>query len=191
MRLQLVERLGDRLLRRLRQLLAEPDHRRALLVARLHELRRLGLDPRLRLRDQLLLPLREPNELRLELTLRSLEVVLPAAQPVLDAPFGLGEHGRELLAGGALPLRHLGAALVGDPPLLRGEHRERVRAGALQQQPQLVRARLGLLADDRGHRRLRVGEHGVLRPRARARAAEQVGERDRAEYGDSGDGRED
>ena len=59
-RLQLLQRLRDRLLRRAFELLAQPEHRRTLLVGRGHELGGLGLDPRLRLGDQLLLALLEP-----------------------------------------------------------------------------------------------------------------------------------
>ena len=59
-RLQLLECFRHRRLRRALELLTQPQHGRALLLGRRDELCRLGLDSRLRLGDQLPLPLLEP-----------------------------------------------------------------------------------------------------------------------------------
>ncbi len=139
-RLQLVQRLRDGLLRRLLQLLAEPQHGRALLVARLHELRRLRLDPRLGLGDQRLLPLGEPAELGLEVPLSSLEVVLPGANAVLDTPLRLRRARPR--APRRPPARASATSARRSSAMRRSssaKQRERVRPRALQQRPQLGR----------------------------------------------------
>ena len=101
-RLELVERLGDRLLGGALQLLAKPRNRCALRLARLGELRRLGLDSHFCLGDQLPLPLLDPCELLCEAALGAVEIVRPGAQPLLDPALRVGQPTRELV--GALLL---------------------------------------------------------------------------------------
>src|SRR5206468_13062366 len=62
-------------------------------------LARLCLDARLGLSDRVLLVLREARELRFEVALGPLEIVLPAPQPLVDAALGVGQGVGEGLAG--------------------------------------------------------------------------------------------
>ena len=121
---------ATRRLRRALELLAQAQHRGALLVGGGDELLGLALDPRLGLGDHCPLPLLELPELRLEVLLRALEVGRPGAQPLLDASLRGGEQVGELVAGGPLPRRELLPPLLGDASLLLGEQRHRVRACA-------------------------------------------------------------
>ena len=84
-RFELLERLGDGRLRGPLELLPQPQHGRALLLGGGHELRRLRLDSRLGLGDQLLLALLELAQLRLQVLLRAVEVVRPRAEALVDA----------------------------------------------------------------------------------------------------------
>ena len=160
-RFELLERFGDRRLRRPLELLAQPQHRGTLLLGRGDELRRLGLDSRLGFGDQLLLPLLQLAHLRLQVLLRTVEIVRPGAEALVDAPRGRGERIGELFAGGALALAQLAAALVGHPPLLLGQARERVGTHPGEVRLQLVGAGRRLLGDDRLQRRLRLVERRV------------------------------
>ena len=100
------------------ELLAQPDRGGALLVGGRPELDGLRLDPGLDLRDPLPLPLLERRHLALERALGPLEVGLPRAQALLDAPLDRRDHLRHPVGELALAHGELPAALVGEPPLL-------------------------------------------------------------------------
>ena len=138
-RLELLERLGDGRLRRALELLPQAQDRGALLVGGRDELLGLGLDPCLRLRDQLLLTLLEPPQLRLEVLLRAIEVVAPAAEPFLDTARRPGQRVGELGCRGALALHELAAPLIRDPPLVFGKAGERVGAQLRDARAELAR----------------------------------------------------
>ena len=147
-RLELRARLGDDLLGGLTELLAEPEHGRALLLRPGVEALDVGADARLGLGDQLALALGEPRELRVEVLLRALEVLRPAGEAALDSALRLGEPFRERRARLAVALGDRAAPLLGEPALLLGEQRERVGAGTGEQSLQLGGARGALALDD-------------------------------------------
>ena len=133
LRLELVERLAHGRRGCPLELLAQPDHGPPLLVARRAELGRVPVDPRLDLGDRLLLPLRQVGELRLDVTLRSLEVVGDALKSLVETPLDIGERVRERLAGAPLALDERRADAprrVGAPrrPAARSCRRARARA---------------------------------------------------------------
>jgi len=176
-RLELLERLGDRRLRRALELLAQPDDRRPLLVGSRDELGRLGLDPRLGVRDQLLLPLLEPPQIRLQALLRTVEIVSPCAQPLVDAARGDRERLRELHACGSLPFGELAAAFVRDLPLLLDQRRKGVGTHPREPRLQLICSRSGFLRDEHAQARERlVGGITTARPRLEDR---EQGQRER------------
>src|SRR3954451_22818894 len=111
-RLELVERLGHGGCGRALQLLTEPDHRTPLLVVRRPELRGLALDPRLDVRDRLLLTLAQARELRIEVALGALQVVRDALKALVAPPLRRREHVGQCLARPKLALHESRAALV-------------------------------------------------------------------------------
>src|SRR5205823_8877289 len=120
-RLELGCRRGRAVLCRPRQLLAEVDDGRALLLALGLEPLGVGGNPPLGLGDQLLLALGNPRDLRRVGLLRPVEIGAPLGEPLLDPPLRcrerLGQARRCLL----LALAERVTALVRDPPLLLEE----------------------------------------------------------------------
>jgi len=146
--LQFLERLGDCGLRRALELLAQANHRRALLVRGRDELRCLCLDPCLRVGDQLLLALFEPAQVRLEALLRAVEIVSPRAQPLVDAARGDRECLRELHTSCAFAFGEVATSLVSDLSLLLDEGRQRVGTHPRKARLQLFCRRCRLLGDE-------------------------------------------
>src|SRR5207245_7884917 len=84
--LELVECLGQRLLRSLLELFSKTDRRGSLLVDRGPEFARLGLDPGRDVGDALALVVLDGRHLTFERSLRAFEVCLPGMQALFDAP---------------------------------------------------------------------------------------------------------
>ena len=163
----------------------------ALLVARRAELGRIALDPRLDLRDRLLLPLAEPGELGLQVALGAVEVVGDALQALVEPPLGRREHVRERFAGAALALRERRQPLGREPPLLGRELRHRVGALAGERAPDLLRVRRRLLVRRGVHGGPGCGDERVGVGGALARAPERQPEDDGDDDGGGEAGGED
>jgi hypothetical protein len=148
-RLQFVERFCDGSLCRPLELLAQAQHRGALLIGSRNELGGLGLDPSLRVGDQLTLALLQLSDLAGEAVLRAVEVVGPGAQPLLHAHLDRYERLRELVPRLLLPLDECQPSLLGQPSFLLGEGRGGVGAGARQPALELLRSGRLLLLDHR------------------------------------------
>src|SRR5437870_2693538 len=95
--------------------------------------------------DRLAVALLQPGELRLDVTLRAIEIVGEGAQTLVDTPLDLGEGGREHLAGAALASGELAALSVRELPLFSCERRNRLGALASEHTPDLLRVPRGFL----------------------------------------------
>jgi hypothetical protein len=135
-------------LRRPLELLAQPLHRLALLVAHRLDLGRVGFDPRLRLSEELLLPVRELGQTGRQRLLDAVEVARPVGEAFLDAALRDGQRVTELRAEPPLAVGQLGAAGVGDSPLLLGKERSGVGTGARERALELLRALRRLAVDE-------------------------------------------
>ena len=187
-RLELGRALVDRLLDLPRHLLAHARERGAVVLGVRDEPLGLGGEPRLRVRDQLLLPLLEAGELGGEPLAHALEVLRPGRQLPLDLLLGGDQPAGELGQHALLRADELVAARLGEPAVLLGELGARLRARDRQRPLELGLAVGRLLLDQRvelllcldkrlalglalPHRRLIVGHYrgrGGARGRARA-----------------------
>ena len=113
-------------------------HGLPLLIGGGAELGGLALEPRLDFRDRLQLALAQPRELRLEMTLRTFEVIAEASQPLVEPSLDGRERVGEPLTGQALTLREGGALLFGQAPLLRRDVGGGVRAVPGERAPDLL-----------------------------------------------------
>ena len=150
LRLELVERFAHGRRSRPLELLAQPDHRPALLVVRRAELGRVPVDPRLDLCDRLLLPLRQVGELRLDVSLRSIEVVGDTLESLVEAALDVGERVCKRLPGPPLALDERCPTFLSEAALLGRQLRDRVGALAGERPPDLLGMQRRLLRDDCG-----------------------------------------
>ena len=176
--LELVERLGERVSCGRLERLAEPNGGGALLVDGRSELVRLGLDLRLDLGNPLALTLLERGDRSLEPVLRALEVGLPGAQALLDAPFDGRDQLRHPL--GQLPLAdaELATPLIREASLLCDIRRERVCMGAGDGDAKLLRLRRRLGLGGRTDRAARICDELVGTSGSRSRPSEREDEPD-------------
>ena len=190
-RLEVGRRRGRDLLRAPGEILAHLRCRRALLLQRGLKPVGVGVDPRLDLRRQLGLPLRDPRELVSEALLEAAQVRRPLGDPLLDVPLCLRQRLGELGARVALALRHVDPSLLRDPPLLVRERGKRLRARERKRPLELVGAELDLACDDLVERGLATADLVLQRARRRAGAPQCEERRDRGanrdERGDDGD----
>src|SRR6187551_449419 len=173
LRLELVEGLAHGLARGPLELLAQAEDGLALLVRRRAELARLALEPRLDVRDRLLVLLLEPCELRLQVALGALEILGEAAQALLEAALAARELLCEPLARVPLAVLELDPPPLREPALLGAEHRGRLRPLAREHAADLLRVRRGLGRDRRTNRRARLIDERVRRGGRCTRAAER------------------
>ena len=140
---------GDALLDDPGELVAEPREPCTLLLALRLEPFGVGHHPRLRLGDQLPLPLGEPGELVRDRALGALEVVAELLQAPLDLPLCLGERLAQHRARFALALFRAVPVLFRDPPLLFRQQGRRIGPCAHERAVELRRPLLGLAGDER------------------------------------------
>ena len=171
-RLELLQRLGDRLLRSALELLAQARAPRRAARRRWSRARTASASIRASASAiSCFCRCSSRRMLGLEVLLGAVEVVAasPAAAP-RPGRVGRGERVGELDAGGALALDQLLAPLVGDPPLVLGEDRERVGAHAAPGAPSAPR-RSPPSARRRAPRARSPRLRGRVAPAACARAA--------------------
>src|SRR5436190_13956923 len=156
------------------ELLTEPADQRTVLVDR--ALQPLGLvaDLRLCVGGYLSNALWDARELGGEALLQLAQIGDPDRQPLGDAAFGFGESLQETRRCIALALGYVASTLVGDPPFLLDEDRERLRARELQRLRELRAPLRGLACDGPVEHRLAALQLLVERPRTRMCPAQQV-----------------
>ena len=165
-RLQLLARLGRDLLGGGSKLLLHSGEPLALGLAGGVEALLVERKARLGTRHQPFLPVTERPQLRRQRLLGPLDVVPQLAEALADPPLRACERLAQLGARTMLTLGERGPPLVGDPPLLGDELRERIGAGSRERPLELGRASTGFGPDDLVEASLRLLEPAVDLARA-------------------------
>jgi hypothetical protein len=180
-RLELLGSLRAGLLGHLPELFAQPGERGPLLLALRGDPLGVVRAARLDLGDRGPLALREPRELGRQRLLQPAKVVRPLLEAPFDLTLDVGDGAHELVARMPLALVDRLPPLVGDPPLLLGQARQRF--GAL---PGEHAFELGRLLDP-----FSGDERFQLRAGALELPVDGAGARDEPAHPEGGDGDED
>ncbi len=133
----------------------------------------VGCEARFDLDDELLLALRQLRDVQLRRLGRTVEILRPAGEPLLDLRLRRRERLRERRCDGALALGELAPMILGQLALFFDERRDGVGACARQCPLELGAALRGLAIDEREQLIFRLLEMSVDRIGADERAAKR------------------